>query len=83
MAAEKRSELAPLRARIAAAEAEMARLSREVERIDAALAAPDLFASDPARAAAHAKARSEAAAALARSEEEWLTASAEYEAAMA
>jgi len=83
IAAEKRSELAPLRARIAAAEAEIARLSREVERIDAALAALDLFASDPARAAVHAKARSEAAAALARSEEEWLSASAEYEAAMA
>jgi ATP-binding cassette, subfamily F, member 3 len=81
IAAERRSELAPLRARIAAAEAEIARLSREVERIDAELAAPELFASDPARAAAHAKARSEAAAALARSEEEWLSASAEYEAA--
>jgi ATP-binding cassette subfamily F protein 3 len=83
MAAERRTELAPLRARIAAAEAEIARLSREVERIDAALAAPDLFVSDPARAAAHAKARSEVAAALVRSEEEWLSASAEYEAATA
>jgi len=81
MAAQIRSELAPLRARIAAAEEEMARLSRELERIDATLAAPDLFARDPARAAAHAKARNEAAAALARSEEEWLTASAAYEAA--
>jgi ATP-binding cassette, subfamily F, member 3 len=81
IAAERRIELAPLRARIAAAEAEMARLSRELERIDSALAAPDLFARDPARAAAHAKARSEAAAALARSEEEWLTASAAYESA--
>jgi ATP-binding cassette, subfamily F, member 3 len=81
MAAERRSELAPLRARIAAAEAEMARLSGELERIDAALAVPDLFARDPARAAAHAKARSEAAAALARSEEEWLSASAAYESA--
>jgi ATP-binding cassette, subfamily F, member 3 len=83
MAAEKRSELAPLRARIVAAEADIARLSREVARIDAALAAPDLFARDPARAASHAKARSEAAAALTRSEEEWLSASAAYEAAMA
>jgi ATP-binding cassette, subfamily F, member 3 len=80
-AAERRIELAPLRARIAAAEAEMARLSRELERIDAALAAPDLFARDPAQAAAHAKARNEAAAALARSEEEWLSASAAYESA--
>jgi len=80
-AAEKRTELAPLRARIAAVEAEMARLSREVARLDAALAAPDLFTRDPAGAAAQAKARSEAAAALARSEEEWLSASAAYEAA--
>ena len=83
VAAERRIELAPLRARIAAAEGEMARLNRELERIDAALAAPDLFARDPARAAAHAKARSEAAAALARSEEEWLSASAAYESARA
>ena len=83
VAAERRIELAPLRARIAAAEGEMARLNRELERIDAALAAPDLFARDPARAAAHAKARSEAAAALARSEEEWLSASAAYESASA
>jgi ATP-binding cassette, subfamily F, member 3 len=79
MAAERRVELAPLRARIAAAETEMARLSRELERIDAALAAPDFFTRDPVQAAAHAKARSEAAAALARSEEEWLSASAAYE----
>ncbi len=83
VAAERRIELAPLRARIAAAEAEMARLNRELERIDAALAAPDLFARDPARAAAHAKARNDAAAALARSEEEWLSASAAYESASA
>jgi ATP-binding cassette subfamily F protein 3 len=83
LAADKRVELAPLRARIAAAEAEMTRLSREIARLDAALAAPDVFARDPARAAAHAKARSETAAALARSEEEWLAASAAYEAATA
>jgi ATP-binding cassette subfamily F protein 3 len=83
MAAERRIELAPLRARIAAAEAEMARLTRELERIDAALAAPDLFTRDPARAAAHAKARSDAAAALERSENEWLSASAAYESANA
>jgi ATP-binding cassette subfamily F protein 3 len=83
LAADKRIELAPLRARIAATEAEMARLNAEIARIDAALAAPDLFTRDPAQAAVQAKARTHAAAALARSEEEWLAASAAYEAAMA
>ena len=83
LAADKRVELAPLRARIAAAEAEMARLSEEIARIDATLATPELFAREPTRAAAHAKARGETAAALARSEEEWLAASAAYDAALA
>ena len=83
LAADKRLELAPLRARIAAAEAEMARLNREIARLDATLAVPGLFARDPAQAAAHVKARNESAAALKRSEEEWLAASEAYEAAMA
>jgi ATP-binding cassette, subfamily F, member 3 len=83
LAADKRLELAPLRARIAAAEAEITRLNREIARIDATLAAPGLFARDPGQAASHVKARNESAAALARSEEEWLAATAAYEAAMA
>ena len=44
---------------------------------------PGLFARDPAKAAALAKARAEAAHALARAEDDWLAASAEMEAAMA
>ena len=47
-AAEKRVELAPLRRRIADAEAAVKRLTQEISRIDAALAAPGLFARDPA-----------------------------------
>jgi ATP-binding cassette subfamily F protein 3 len=42
-----------------------------------------LFARDPAKAAQLAKARSDAADALARAEEEWLAASGAYEEASA
>ena len=82
-AAEKRVELAPLRRRIADAEAAIKRWSEEIVRHDAALAAPGLFARDPSKAAALSKARADAAQALARAEEDWLEASAEMEAAMA
>jgi ATP-binding cassette subfamily F protein 3 len=82
-AAEKRLELAPLRKRIAGAEAAVARLSKEIARLDSVLAEPGLFARDPAKAAAFAKARADHAAALARAEEDWLEASAAVEAAMA
>jgi ATP-binding cassette subfamily F protein 3 len=82
-AAEKRIELAPLRRRIAEAEAAVKRLTQEIARADTALAAPDLFARDPKKAAALAKARADAVNALARAEDDWLAASAEFEAAMA
>jgi ATP-binding cassette subfamily F protein 3 len=78
-----RVELAPLRRKIAQAEAATRRLTEDIARIDAELAAPGLFARHPAQAGALAKARSEAAAALARAEEDWLAASAAYEAANA
>src|SRR3954471_10222787 len=82
-AADKRIELAPLRRRIAEAEAAVKRLTQEIARADTALAAPDLFARDPKKAAALSKARADAVAALARAEDDWLAASAEFEAAMA
>jgi ATP-binding cassette, subfamily F, member 3 len=81
-AAQMRSELAPLRRRIADCDATIKRLSTEIARLDAALAAPGLFAGDPARAAALAKARADAARALARAEDDWLEASAAFESAM-
>jgi ATP-binding cassette subfamily F protein 3 len=80
-AAEQRLELAPLRARIATAEAEISRIHTEIARIDEALAAPELFACDPAKAATLAKARADHAGALARAEEDWLEASALLESA--
>lgn len=80
-AADKRAELAPLRRRISSAEAEIGRLTHELRELDAALARPDLYA-DPARAAGFAKARAQAAEALAAAESDWLDASADYESAM-
>ena len=82
-AAEKRVELAPLRRRITDAEAAVKRLTEAIARLDTALAAPALFTRDPAKAATLAKARADAASALARAEDDWLEASAAMEAAMA
>ncbi len=81
-AAEKRTELAPLRRRIAQAETAVKRLGGEIAAIDAALAEPGLFARDPARAAVLAKGRADAVSALARAEDDWLDASAAFESAM-
>jgi ATP-binding cassette subfamily F protein 3 len=83
MAAEKRTELAPLRRRITEIEAVLARLGAEIAELDSALAVPGLFARDPQKAAALAKARAEKASALKRIEDDWLAASAAFEAAMA
>jgi ATP-binding cassette subfamily F protein 3 len=78
-AAEQRIELAPLRRRIADAEAAFVRLNAEIARIDATLAEAGLFARDPAKAAALAKARADSVSALTEAEEEWLRASADLE----
>ena len=69
---EKRS---PLKQQISNAEAEIARIGGIIEKIDTALALPDIFTRDPKQAAQLAKARAAAAAALQRAEEEWLEAS--------
>jgi ATP-binding cassette subfamily F protein 3 len=81
-AAEKRTELAPLRRRITQAEAAVKRFGQEIATLDASLAEPGLFARDPARAAVLAKARADAVSALARAEDDWLDASAAFESAM-
>ena len=71
----------PLRQRVVRAEAEIARLTREIETLDAALADGELFTRDPAKAATLAKTRFENASALAKAEEDWLAAGAALEAA--
>jgi ATP-binding cassette subfamily F protein 3 len=69
-----------LKKRIAAAEEKMSRFQSLIERVDQALADPDAFTKDPAKAAQLAKQRGELADALAAAEEEWLALSGEMEA---
>ncbi|MDT3686189.1 MAG: ABC-F family ATP-binding cassette domain-containing protein [Pseudorhodoplanes sp.] len=73
--AQKRSELAALRKRVSQAEAATQKLGEEIARLDAALADPNLFTSDPAKGAALSKARAEAGVKLAAAEQDWLEAS--------
>ncbi len=70
---------APLKQKIVAAEAEIARITEIICKIDAALALPDLFTRDPKQAAQLSKARAAAATALEKAEEDWLEASASYD----
>jgi ATP-binding cassette subfamily F protein 3 len=68
-----------LRQRIASAEAEIARISDIIAKIDTALALPDIFTRDPKQAAQLSKARANAATAMERAEEEWLEASSQFD----
>lgn len=82
-AAERRAEVKPLRQQLTRTEAEIARLTKEIEQLDAALADGSLFARDAAKAAALSKARADATAALAQAEEHWLKIGAALQSAMA
>ncbi len=77
----KSTKAIPLRQRIVEAEAEIERINGIIAKIDAALALPDIFVREPAKAAQLSKARGAAAEALQRAEDNWLTASASLEAA--
>jgi len=70
-----------LKKRIAQWDAEIARITDIIAKIDAALALPDIFSRDPRKAAQLSKARANATDALVEAEEAWLEASAQYEAA--
>jgi ATP-binding cassette subfamily F protein 3 len=80
-AAERRVALAPLRKKLDALEARMAKLSEVIGKVDAALADGTAFQKDPAKATDLSRKRAEAAEALAAVEEEWLALSGEIEAA--
>ena len=81
--AEKRASLAPLKKKINEIESLTTKLEKQIQLLDMELADPTLYEKAPARAAAKAKERGEAAAKLSSAEEEWLMLSAEYEEAMA
>jgi ATP-binding cassette subfamily F protein 3 len=83
LAAERRAQLAPLRKKIQALETRMDGHRKTVARIDEALAVPDLFTRDPQKGARLSKDRAAEMRSLDEAEEEWLTLSAEYEAAEA
>ena len=61
----------------------MAKLQKEIQGLDQRLAEPSLYLRDPTGAAFLAKDRSDAEKRLARSEEDWLALSADYEKASA
>src|ERR1700757_1914253 len=69
----------PLKQKISEAEAEIERITAIIGKIDTALALPDIFTRDPKQAAQLSQARANAADALARAEESWLEASAQYD----
>ncbi|MBS7703221.1 ABC-F family ATP-binding cassette domain-containing protein [Chelatococcus asaccharovorans] len=75
-----RPSLNAMRKRIGELDARLAKLSTAIAKVDAALADPATFRDNPAKAAELARMRSEAAEALARTEDEWLDATAMLEA---
>lgn len=77
----RRVPLGPLKKKIRELEGRVEKLEQEIAAIDLKLAEPDLHAKKPFDAARFAKARAEAAEALGAAEEEWLSVSAEFEAA--
>jgi ATP-binding cassette subfamily F protein 3 len=80
---DRKRELKPLKQRANKAERDVASLGETLKKLDAALAAPNLFQRDPAWVAALAKERSAAATALEQAEALWLAAHGEYESAAA
>lgn len=82
-AAERRAELAPLKKAMLAAEQRVEKLSKEIAALDALLADPALYASDPTRAHNAAQQRGQFSKQLSDAEEAWLAATEAYEEASA
>ncbi|MFA5948928.1 MAG: ABC-F family ATP-binding cassette domain-containing protein [Hyphomicrobium sp.] len=77
-AADRRAELAPLKKAVQAAEKSIERFTNELQKLDALLASPDLYA-DAAKAQKVSMERGQAAKRLAEAEETWLAASSAFE----
>jgi ATP-binding cassette subfamily F protein 3 len=82
-AAGQRAALAPLKRKVAEAEAEVARLAKSIAVIDAALADGNTYVRDSGRAQALARQRGELRRSQEQAEARWLAASEAYEAAQA
>ncbi len=78
-AAKARRDIAPLRKEIAAAEEKIQRFADLIARVDAALAEPDAFAGDAAKAVELSRQRGELEKALVAAEAQWLALSSEAE----
>jgi ATP-binding cassette subfamily F protein 3 len=83
LAAERREQLKPLKAKISQLEIQISRLQKTIEGLDENLGDAALYTRDPSRAAALNKQRSDAAKTLASCEENWLALTEEHDAAMA
>lgn len=83
LAAERRSELAPLKKAVRTAEDLVEKLSAEIARLDEVLADQRIYTADPAAAQAAAQQRRRIAKQLQEAEEAWLAASEAYERAEA
>ncbi len=82
-AAERRRQLKPLKEKVEIAEHQIADLTAEIKKYDAALSDPLLFTRDPQKGNAVSKKRADAARKLQAAEARWLAVNEEYESAMA
>jgi len=78
-AAAKRAEQAPLRKRLKKVESDVERLSSKIEEIEALLADPEIYSTDPAKAADLAKQQGLLSSDLEVLEEEWMELSEQLE----
>jgi ATP-binding cassette subfamily F protein 3 len=81
--AERRAQLRPLREKAAAAEQEIARLTRDIAEFDTVLSTPELHTREPSKASELSRQRALAMRTLADAETCWLAASQAYEDASA
>ena len=82
-AAERRSELAPLRRRIDECDKAVSRFAKRLADIDAALADPALYDRDPSRVVTLGKERADVARSLSDAERQWFALSEAYDNAVA
>ena len=71
-AADRRKELAPIRAKMAEKERQMEKLTEAIEKLDKSLATPGIFENHPDKATKFAKQRAEADKLMEKVENEWL-----------